>query len=524
MDVVAFQIGAAGLGIGAFSGVMDLLHAIKKGYEIWKSFGELDEDLQLLQAKLVLQEELLARWQRDWYGFTVTDKGSISRQRLLKQHDYAVRTALAAINDQLKKLQPLQDFAQGKTTLKPAERIRWFSGQKNDSAQILTEVDSLLAGLYRLLPLRGPDAEATQMIVILDSENRNNVTVNNELSELTIRDSPLTFRTFELQKFENNLRNDLERRIKDFKEQLPEPSKTIKAGRVNITSADDITVGGRSFGILDGEKPVIVEWKKYDGTWRGQKAIKLRGRIDNLARILGADTKPEELLTLRCLGYYDKPSESKYGFVSEYPGPINRVSALKTLLDHPSTELLPSLEERYQLAYALSLSLAILHIAEWLHKSIRSHNVLFPLSEQGIVWARPYLVGFEYSRPDQKDAPSERPEDSARFNLYRHPSCQGTPLERFRKEFDIYSFGVLLVEIGTWRSAWKLWDERRAATKFREELITLTTEKLAHFMGIEYRDAALKCLTGELANRDQSILKAFFVEVVEVLGRCVEAR
>jgi hypothetical protein len=82
----------------------------------------------------------------------------------------------------------------------------------------------------------------------------------------------------------------------------------------------------------------------------------------------------------------------------------------------------------------------------------------------------------------------------------------------------------LLVEIGTWRSAWKLWDEGSGADKFGEDLITPTKEKLAHFMGVDYQDAALKCLTGELANRSESILKAFFVEVVEVLSRCVESR
>ena len=43
------------------------------------------------------------------------------------------------------------------------------------------------------------------------------------------------------------------------------------------------------------------------------------------------------------------------------------------------------------------------------------------------------------------------------------------------------------------------------AAKFREDLIMLTKEKMAHYMGIEYRDAALKCLTGELSNRSKSI-------------------
>jgi hypothetical protein len=68
-------------------------------------------------------------------------------------------------------------------------------------------------------------------------------------------------------------------------------------------------VWGRSFGLLDDKKPLIIEWKRYDGTWRGQKGIKMRGRINNLAKMLGADTKPDELLTLQCLGYFDRPSE-----------------------------------------------------------------------------------------------------------------------------------------------------------------------------------------------------------------------
>ena len=94
---------------------------------------------------------------------------------------------------------------------------------------------------------------------------------------------------------------------------------------------------------------------------------------------------------------------------------------------------LPTLEDRYHAAHRLSLSLAILHTAEWLHKSIRSHNVLFPKQQGRVVWSRPYLVGFEFSRPDKPGELSEKPEESARYNLYRHLKSQGTPSETFRK-------------------------------------------------------------------------------------------
>ena len=184
-------------------------------------------------------------------------------------------------------------------------------------------------------------------------------------------------------------------------------------------------------------------------------------------------------------------------------------------------ETLPTLEDRYKIAYALGLSIAILHTADWLHKSIRSHNVLFATYGDRIAWQRPYLVGFEFSRPDKPDESSEKPEQSARFNLYRHPLSRGSPTEAFRKTFDIYSFGVLLLEIGMWRSAWKWWKDGLGATDFQKVMIDLATGKLAHFMGVEYRDATLKCLNGDLDNRCELTLKAFFIEVVEVLGWCL---
>ena len=40
-------------------------------------------------------------------------------------------------------------------------------------------------------------------------------------------------------------------------------------------------------------------------------------------------------------------------------------------------------------------------------------------------------------------------------------------------------------------------------------------------MGEEYREAAVKCIEGDFGQSGASILKAFYVEVVEVLGRCL---
>jgi len=144
------------------------------------------------------------------------------------------------------------------------------------------------------------------------------------------------------------------------------------------------------------------------------------------------------------------------------------------------------------------------------------------MKEGKVLWERPYLAGFEFSRPDQPDESSEKPEQSARFNLYRHRLAQGDPNERYRKEFDIYSFGVVLLEIGLWRSAWSWWKEGMLPTRFYQVMLDLTSQRLAHFMGVEYRDATKKCLDNDLCLQSIPILKSFFIEVVEVLGRCLD--
>jgi hypothetical protein len=186
-----------------------------------------------------------------------------------------------------------------------------------------------------------------------------------------------------------------------------------------------------------------------------------------------------------------------------------------------SFDQLPTLEERYQIAYSLGLSIAILHTTGWLHKSIRSHNVLFLTQNKRLVWTRPYLVGFDYSRPDARDESSEKPEQSKRFDIYRHPLSQGTPNERYRKEFDYYSFGAILVEIAGWRPIWEVWADGTPSEKFRAQLIATAEQKVPHRMGRDYAEATLKCLNGELARQSGSEQRAFFIEVVEMLGRLV---
>ena len=50
------------LGLGAFSGVMDLLHACTKALDAWKSLHEMDDDIRLIRTRLMVQKESLEYW------------------------------------------------------------------------------------------------------------------------------------------------------------------------------------------------------------------------------------------------------------------------------------------------------------------------------------------------------------------------------------------------------------------------------------------------------------------------------
>uniref|UniRef100_L2FZ65 Protein kinase domain-containing protein n=1 Tax=Colletotrichum fructicola (strain Nara gc5) TaxID=1213859 RepID=L2FZ65_COLFN len=540
-----FQIGVAGLGIGAFSGILDVLSSCNKLYGMWRAMRGLDSHLNILRAKLLLQHALLEQWQRDWLIFPVTPRQTqnVRRQSLVKLHELAIIETLNATHSLLQDLEPLLHATSQNEKMKTgmiatANRMIWASSKALDSQKTLDQLESLLGGLYRLLPPRIPNTEASQVILsiedITDDMGTAETLSGTGTPKLQLAGPTSIFGCSILQKaisFRNlntELEQDLKNRISNFMHQRSTKNLAIKGSRIQVKRNDDISAGLRSFGILDGKESVIIEWKTYDASWQGQKGIALTGRILNISHLLNSETKPVELLTLKCLGVFDDPQRNAYGFVFRLPPESTsssieaQVVSLKALLDTPSPENLPTLEDRYNAAYALSLSLSVIHGVSWLHKSIRSHNVLFPVSASGRpFWSRPYIVGFEFSRPDSVDESSEKPEQSARFNVYRHPKAQGTPGEGYQRAFDIYSLGVILAELAMWRPIWKMYKDGMGSETFQKALVSKVHDWIAHLMGSQYSNATLTCLGENIENGQDRTVQSFYINVVEVLGRVV---
>ena len=97
------------------------------------------------------------------------------------------------------------------------------------------------------------------------------------------------------------------------------------------------------------------------------------------------------------------------------------------------------------------------------HESFRSENVLFypktsplgqhpPSTGDEVDYSEPWLLGFEYSRPELDFSAGFIDIDPSR-DVYRHPERQGQPQKLFNKLHDIYALGVVLLEIGKLESS-----------------------------------------------------------------------
>jgi len=217
---------------------------------------------------------------------------------------------------------------------------------------------------------------------------------------------------------------------------------------------------------------VWIEWKEYDvqgpSDVNPSKAV-IFERVGKLAALLNHSPKPEAFRTPHCIGFFDKAGHEsdsededilncRLGLVFERPKDdklhqtLPPISLRELLHDRRK----PTVTERVQLAHAISKCVLYLHAVNWLHKGLRSHNVIFFRTVgHHIDYSKPYLSGFDFSRPARPEEMTDIPVDDVEHNFYRHPKVQSANANersRFRKSFDVYSLGVMFVELAHWKA------------------------------------------------------------------------
>lgn len=171
---------------------------------------------------------------------------------------------------------------------------------------------------------------------------------------------------------------------------------------------------------------VLLEWKEY-------------GRNIDLYRLAAClEASSGDFHTLKLLGYVQDPDprfgNPRIGLLYRCPADQDASSQFETLPDRlkrtrmSSSEIL-DLGSRFKLIHTLATAVYHLLLSGWLHKGLRSRNILL---FQRTSLARPYLVGFDHSRPDHPKEASVRNEVVLEFDRYRHPSYLRNKDERNR--------------------------------------------------------------------------------------------
>ncbi|XPS73935.1 hypothetical protein M3J09_006065 [Ascochyta lentis] len=226
---------------------------------------------------------------------------------------------------------------------------------------------------------------------------------------------------------------------------------------------EDVDEADRTEGTYRN-KSVWIEWKVTEPGLAHLEDVKekVHERITTLAALLKEMNKIVQFRAPECLGYFHDDNHDRYGFVFAKPDFVPKDESPTTLRSLLDTDM-PPLTDRIILMRLLCETVERLHAVDWLHKGLRSSNILFFQNQSQSEsqdptpnYSDPYISGFEYSRPADRDDMTQRPSDDPAADLYRHPLTQAG--YSFRKSFDLYSLGVVLLEIAYWQPIERILD------------------------------------------------------------------
>ena len=339
------------------------------------------------------------------------------------------------------------------------------------------EIHEITAKTYRELVLAHNDVEelknmlnAVTRLIQISIDNSNTDTASQDENDEALRD---LLRLKEINRISDEMllrigsdaQFDIEKGLEGLISIKKYDAKTLKdhflQGEAGVTK--DLFELHRPRGSLskDGvDFEVWIEWRKMENTAGGSidnDNKESRLRIVTLAQMLHS-SKPQHLYSPDCIGYIDDSERhNQYGWIFAMPDGSEKTTTLRSLHSILGEDLYkPSLAQRISLAWRLATSLLYLHTTNWIHKSIHSDNILFSFSGKDFDAEKPILAGFEYSRPQSNKTTSRSL--IPKWDIYRWPGIQNDvpKATNSRKSYDIYSLGLVLLEIAHWQPLHKI--------------------------------------------------------------------
>ncbi|RMZ69356.1 HET-s domain [Pyrenophora seminiperda CCB06] len=570
-------VGITGTATGGASFLVQVFQGCVKSFELWRKGDELADDAAVFQARLEMQAARLKTWGVEWGLDRGPDSLHLKDRRFKHHGDVAVKYVVL-IHHFLDELNDLgQEFpaisSTRNTSISTASSIMRLLDMADSTSVERKDLEAKLktiqsdAGLKEKMkwalndggPLKALDQLKSLIDELVDFFEPPKI---DPVATLALNSLLATTSLAKLQAVSSQSDENFELRglalLKSAIIEMGARKSVLGGGDVKEkerflteTGARDEKTG-RSFGVLakNGMHDVLVEWKLVDGVQcppghsRVTYKAMLKHRIEELARLLKAEYKPADLRTLSCVGVVTKhlvDEKLEHGLVFNVPS--TAYESLSQILENKADDL--EAGDWYRIARSIARALLYMHLAGWLHKGIRSDNILFFAEDHGeFSYDKPFIVGFEYSREASAVAQTEGVTDDFDCNLYRHPDVQGLPAAAtqsappqgtqpsntnkipFDYSHDQYSLGVMFLELGLresvksiqWRASQTPGYISHSAAEFRDHMVNVEVPKLTSKMGKGYREATKRCLTGTLvAEQPRSIQEQFYLKVVRVL-------
>ncbi|KAF2732632.1 hypothetical protein EJ04DRAFT_469890 [Polyplosphaeria fusca] len=300
------------------------------------------------------------------------------------------------------------------------------------------------------------------------------------------------------------------------------------------------------------ETPVLVEYATFDSAYRATEVPLPTDRLEALLSILDRLASEQSFHgTLKCFGYFEDPKQPRFGLVFQLPSfvhsgvadsqknvdelrPVTLLSVLQTGSKslHNSNSATPPLEDRFRLAFTLALTFSKVHGDHFVHKEVNSSNILVfrknrrqSANSRALQYAlrSPVICSFDlFSEFDIEPNNTMQP-----LNIYRHPEdpkSTGDKSQKYGPQFDLYSLGLILLEIGLWQPLSDLWKAKYTLADFKQRVEEVYIRRLASKCGTAYMQAVRDCFwaTDRIAHGSESLqnFSQLYNQILIRLQRC----
>ncbi|KAF4632468.1 hypothetical protein G7Y89_g5657 [Cudoniella acicularis] len=553
MDVAFGVIGVGGVAAQLFDSILSV-------YQLLSTANELSRDAPIALWKLKIQETRFIIWGRYWGvetgkldKFLQDNVQDVPIIIIITDHERGQTQITAPASDSKEKISSIAK-TDPPTKAKWGTKLRWAITDKSKFEDLIKDLKDFNDGLYSILRLnesisleriiqsnvlRGAPS-ASETIYIQDacsSETRDISKEPSTRSAILYKDiyTSAQAKLARLHSTNNETATPSQRRPRAAVEIPIERTRSENRCLARYTDQHRTTNWLIEHNtIATSTTDVIIEWKDIIDPNSPTKTL-IEKRLDSLAFLFSAQTqKPADFNILECLGYFEDIEFPRYGMIFRAPYAETAAAAeakktpesLYDILGNNYTAIedsaLPNLGDKFELAKSLVVSILRLHDCGWIHGAFRSSNIIFfPSSssnneqedcspQNGL--KHPYITGFTYSRPtDPSSSTLEYSQTHFSHDLYRHPDVaqfasrkilrSGNERERFQMKHDLYSLGIVLLEIGLWRRVEMLWKERYESDhkRFWRKLVEAYVPRLGPKMGAVYRDVVGGLLGLEVA-------------------------